>query len=172
MILLASELNSFLFDMKTSLQAFACFSSAFRLNFLPHPSGHKTRSFSLSGGSDSSNYCSRIGFYSWAIIFCYYFFSIFCWAGSTFTSTFLTSSFFGGGASYFFTYYLGGYLAINILFWIGIFGGSLIGFFYSTKGSSLRTNFNDCLFSYGSEIFWSALMPLESCMTLLDISSE
>jgi hypothetical protein len=44
-ILLASELNSFLFDMKTNLQALACFSSAFLLNFLPQPSGHGTKSF-------------------------------------------------------------------------------------------------------------------------------
>lgn len=36
-ILFASELNSFLFDMNTNLQAFACFSSAFLLNFLPQP---------------------------------------------------------------------------------------------------------------------------------------
>jgi len=43
--LLASELNSFLFDMKTNLQALACFSSAFLLNFRPQPSGHCTRSF-------------------------------------------------------------------------------------------------------------------------------
>lgn len=38
--LLASELNSFLLDMNTNLQALACFSKAFLLNFLPHPSGH------------------------------------------------------------------------------------------------------------------------------------
>lgn len=44
--LFASELNSFLFDIKTNLQALACFSRAFLLNFLPHPSGHSTRSFS------------------------------------------------------------------------------------------------------------------------------
>lgn len=36
-ILFASELNSFLFDMNTNLQAFACFSKAFLLNFLPQP---------------------------------------------------------------------------------------------------------------------------------------
>ena len=34
---LAYELNSFLFDMKTSLHALACFSRAFLLNFLPQP---------------------------------------------------------------------------------------------------------------------------------------
>jgi len=38
--LFASELNSFLLDMNTSLQAFACFSKAFRLNFRPQPSVH------------------------------------------------------------------------------------------------------------------------------------
>ena len=43
--LLASELNYFRFDMKTNLQAFACFSRAFRLNFLPHPSGQSIKSF-------------------------------------------------------------------------------------------------------------------------------
>ena len=52
--LLASELNSLRFDMKTNLQAFACFYRAFLLNFRPHPSGHITRSFSLSWGKDSS----------------------------------------------------------------------------------------------------------------------
>ena len=34
--------------MKTTLHALACGSSAFLLNFLPHPSGHSTRSFSFS----------------------------------------------------------------------------------------------------------------------------
>lgn len=43
--LFASELNYFLLDMKTILQAFACFYNAFLLNFLPHPSGHSTKSF-------------------------------------------------------------------------------------------------------------------------------
>lgn len=59
--LLASELNSFLFDMNTNLQAFACFSKAFLLNFRPQPSGHITRSFSLSGGSVSSCSSSWMG---------------------------------------------------------------------------------------------------------------
>jgi len=44
-ILFASELNYFLFDMNTNLQALACFSNAFLLNFLPHPSGHITSKF-------------------------------------------------------------------------------------------------------------------------------
>lgn len=44
-ILFASELNSFLLDINTNLQALACFSSAFRLNLRPQPSGHITRSF-------------------------------------------------------------------------------------------------------------------------------
>ena len=61
--LLAYELNSFLFDIKTNLQALACFSKAFLLNFLPHPSGHNTKSFSLSGGNVYSCYSSWIGFY-------------------------------------------------------------------------------------------------------------
>ena len=43
--LLASELNSFLFDINTNLQALACFSKAFLLNFLPQPSGQSTKSF-------------------------------------------------------------------------------------------------------------------------------
>ena len=34
---LAYELNYFLFDIKTNLQAFACFYKAFLLNFLPQP---------------------------------------------------------------------------------------------------------------------------------------
>lgn len=72
----AYELNSFRFDMKTSLHAFACFSKALRLNLRPQPSGHNTRSFSLSAGRDSSSYCSRMGFSSCATIFCYYFFYI------------------------------------------------------------------------------------------------
>jgi hypothetical protein len=70
----AYELNSLRLDMNTSLHAFACFSKALRLNLRPQPSGHSTRSFSLSGGSDSSSYCSRMGFSSCATIFCYYFF--------------------------------------------------------------------------------------------------
>ena len=43
--LLASELNSFLFDINTNLQAFACFSKGFRLKVRPQPSGHRTKSF-------------------------------------------------------------------------------------------------------------------------------
>ena len=43
--LLASELNYFRFDMKTNLHAFTCFSKAFLLNFLPHPSGQSIKSF-------------------------------------------------------------------------------------------------------------------------------
>lgn len=35
--LFASELNYFLFDIKTSLQALACFYKALRLNFRPQP---------------------------------------------------------------------------------------------------------------------------------------
>jgi len=72
----ASELNSFLLDINTNLQALACFSKAFLLNDLPHPSGHLTKSFSLSGGIDSSASSSRIGFSPAGIIFCDYFFSI------------------------------------------------------------------------------------------------
>ena len=64
MTLLASELNSFLLDMKTNLHAFACFSSAFLLNFLPQPSGHIIKSFSLSGGKVSSCSSSWMGFSS------------------------------------------------------------------------------------------------------------
>jgi len=40
--------------MKTNLQAFACFSKAFRLNFLPHPSGHSNKSFSFNPSSFDS----------------------------------------------------------------------------------------------------------------------
>lgn len=50
-ILFASELNYFLLDMKTILQALACFSRAFRLNLRPQPSGHKIKSVSFSGCS-------------------------------------------------------------------------------------------------------------------------
>ena len=35
--LLAYELNSFLLDINTNLQALTCFSRAFLLNFLPQP---------------------------------------------------------------------------------------------------------------------------------------
>ncbi len=44
--LFASELNYFLLDIKTNLQAFACFSKAFRLNLRPQPSVHSIKSFS------------------------------------------------------------------------------------------------------------------------------
>ncbi len=44
-ILLAYELNSLRLDIKTSLQAFACFSKAFLLNLRPQPYGQRTKSF-------------------------------------------------------------------------------------------------------------------------------
>lgn len=62
--LFASELNSFRFDIKTSLQALACFYRAFLLNFRPQPSGHYIKSFS-PWGIDYSTSSSRIGFSSW-----------------------------------------------------------------------------------------------------------
>ena len=61
--LFAYELNSFLFDMKTNLHAFACFSRAFLLNFRPQPSGHMIKSFSVSTCSlASSTSSSLMGF--------------------------------------------------------------------------------------------------------------
>ncbi len=118
-ILFASELNYFLLDIKTNLQAFACFYKAFLLNFLPQPSGHITSRFSSSFADYSASY-SCIGL-SWLRTFWDYFFYIFgCGGGS---STFFTYSFLATTGSYLFIYYFGGSFAINIRFWIGILGG-------------------------------------------------
>jgi len=59
--LLASELNYFLLDINTNLQALACFYKAFLLNLRPHPSGHSIKSFSPAC-IDSSTSSSLIGF--------------------------------------------------------------------------------------------------------------
>lgn len=127
--LLASELNSFLFDINTSLQAFACFSSAFLLNDRPHPSGHITKSFSLSGGSDSSASYSRIGRSSSGRISC--FDACFSILGGRGGYSLLGG---GGGSSWRFGSSLGCSLAMSIRFWRGILGGSLMGFFSSKSG--------------------------------------
>jgi|JI9StandDraft_2_1071091.scaffolds.fasta_scaffold92491_1 hypothetical protein len=129
----ASELNSFLLDINTNLHAFACFSKAFLLNLRPHPSGHITRSFSLSGGKDSSAYYSRIGRSSCGFISCFDpCFSILGGSGGY--------SLFGGwgGGSSRLGSSLGASLAMRIRFCNGILGGSFKSFFSSSSGSSLR----------------------------------
>ena len=117
--LLASELNSFLLDMNTNLQAFACFSKAFLLNFLPQPSGHITKSFSLSGGSVSSCSSSWIGFYSCCPTSCLEFCLYIFWGGG---GSSLLVSYLGGG-SYRLGSSLGCSLVINMRFCNGILGG-------------------------------------------------
>ena len=133
--LLASELNYFLFDMKTNLQALACFSNAFRLNFLPQPSGHSTSSFSLTAWStDSSTSSSWIGFSNLLL-------------PTGISSTMLTgcSIFFYYLTSTFLGYSLTGSLEIKILFFSWPFGCSVTAFFCSMPGESWITSLRSSL---------------------------
>lgn len=138
--LLASELNSFLFDMKTNLQALACFSKALRLNFLPHPYGHSTNSFSFSCksfDSSTSSYFITLGSLGFTAITCY---------SIGFTGAFCLGSYFFTYFGIYLTYGFGSYFSyffwIKTLFWGACGIGLTYIFFFSNCGESLRTSFN------------------------------
>lgn len=141
--LLASELNYFLLDIKTILQALACFYKAFLLNLRPQPSGHITKSVSFSGCylDYSISYYLIIGFSSCGFINSYfltgYYFFYICFTetGSSFLYYFLCS-------------YFDAYFWIIILFWGAFGGGSTTVFFSIIWGESFKTNLSPADFSY------------------------